>query len=114
MYLLDNVEDVALDTLTKVSMIAWKMATVAQELRKDFEEEQFKVRKVANNTQNSQNKQACLVQTYGEEKQMLELKQVYQQRVLENAKWQKNFIMIMKWRKIQPFRSLEVLRVQLL
>lgn len=61
------------------------MATAAEELHKDFKEEQLKVRKVANNSRKSQNKQARLVRMYGEEKQMLELKQVYQQRVLENA-----------------------------
>lgn len=35
-YLLDNFEDMALDTLASVTELAGKMATAAQELHKDF------------------------------------------------------------------------------
>ena len=60
-YLLDNFEDLALETLAAVSDIAGQMAVAAEDLHKDFEEDVSKVRQAATKTKISQGKQAALV-----------------------------------------------------
>ena len=57
-YLLDNLEDVALDTLASVSKLAGQMAEAAKELQEAFDNQANKVRKVAKKTQMSQGQQA--------------------------------------------------------
>lgn len=85
-YLLDNFEDLALETLAAVSEIAGQMAAAAEELHKDFEEEALKVRGVAKKTKREQGAQATLVLEKKEEQEGLKIKYDHQQKVLEDAR----------------------------
>ena len=85
-YLLDNFEDLALETLAAVSEIAGQMAAAAEELHKDFDEEAMKVRGVAKKTKREQGAQAILVQDKMQEEKDLKVRHEHQQKVLENAR----------------------------
>ena len=85
-YLLDNLEDVALDTLASVSKLAGQMAEAAKELQEAFDNQANKVRKVAKKTQMSQGQQAQLVQTKQKEEEQLKEKQKLQDDAVKGAR----------------------------
>ena len=85
-YLLDNFEDLALETLAAVSKIAGQMAAAAEELHKDFEDEAMKVRGVAKKTKREHGAQATLVQDRKQEEEELKIKYEHQQKVIEDAR----------------------------
>ena len=85
-YLLDNFEDLALETLAAVSEIAGQMAAAAEELHKDFEDEEMKVRGVANKTKREHGVQANLVRDKIQEEKDLKILHERQQKVLEDAR----------------------------
>ena len=66
-YLLDNFEDLALDTLTAVSEIAGQMAAAAEELHKEFDAEALKVRDVAKKTKREQGNHSGVASIEAEE-----------------------------------------------
>ena len=53
-YLLDGLEDMAVDSLANLSDLAGKMAIAAEELQKDFEKQEMKVRATLENTMKTQ------------------------------------------------------------
>lgn len=85
-YLLDNFEDLALETLAAVSKIAGQMSEAAKELHKDFESEALKVREVAKKTKRSQGEQAILVTDLQKEEEELKVKHEQQKGVIEDAR----------------------------
>ena len=85
-YLLDNFEDMALDTLSSVSELAGKMATAAQELHQDFNIEALKVREVAKKTKREQGQQAILVDEKRQEEEKLKKDQEKQEEELRKAR----------------------------
>ena len=85
-YLLDNLEDVALNTLTAVSKIAGQMAEAAEELHKEFDVQATKVREVANKTQRSQGKQAQLVEDKLKEEEQLKAIQLLHEGAVKETR----------------------------
>ena len=85
-YLLDNFEYLALETLAAVSKIAGQMAAAAEQLHKDFEHEVMKVRGVAKKTKREHGAQATLVQELKQEEKELKIKHKHQEEVLEDAR----------------------------
>lgn len=88
-YLLDGLEDMAVDSLACLSDLAGKMALAAEELQKDFEEQEKKVRATLENTMKTQTDEANLA------KEM----EIREKELKEKEKNQKD--MIEKYRKDQ-------------
>lgn len=86
LYLLDNFEDMALDTLSAVSDLAGEMAAAANELRADFDEEALKVRDVLTKTERSQGKQERCVREMKTKQEEFELRKDRQQDLLKEAR----------------------------
>ena len=78
-YLLDNFEDMALETLTAVSEIAGQMAAAAEELHREFDNEANKVREVAKKTKKSQGEQASLVEDFKKQEEEARIRHRHQQ-----------------------------------
>ena len=59
-YLLDNLEEMAVETLSAVSKLAGSMAKAADELHKDFEKQGEKVKKTLEDTERKKGRQVLL------------------------------------------------------
>lgn len=81
-YLLDNLEEMALETLSSVSKLAGEMEKTALELHKDFEAEKEKVIATLEKTQNAKKIQASKVEK--EKKRQIQLE--------ENIKYEQELI----------------------
>ena len=85
-YLLDNFEDLALETLAAVTNIAGQMAVAAEELHQNFDDEATKVREVLNKTQRSEGDQAILAEEMKAKQREFEIKQGKQEELLQQAR----------------------------
>ena len=85
-FLLDNFEDMALDTLSSVSELAGKMAIAARDLHTYFHNEAVKVREVAKKTKREQGQQGILVEGKKQEGEELEKEQKKQEEELRKAR----------------------------
>ena len=71
-FLLDNMEELALDTLSAVSKLAGDMQKAALELNREFEEEEKKVTKTLEDTQKSKGDEAMRIQELKKEQVKME------------------------------------------
>ena len=85
MYLLDNYEDMAVETLSSVSKIAEDMAKAALELYDEFEILKEKVVSTLKHTQRAKSNGEHCIEEKAKERQELEEKQKYQQDLMEEA-----------------------------
>ena len=85
-YLLDNFEDMALRNLEFLSKLVGEMASEAEELHKDFEEETEKVVKVWQKTKQSKVEQAIRVKELKKEGEELKIRHEHQQQIFEQAR----------------------------
>ena len=82
-YLLDNLEEMALETLSAVSKLAGNMEEAALELHHDFVAEEKKVIDILENTQRARGKEAKRVKMLEKECQQMELEQKVQERLID-------------------------------
>ena len=100
-YLLDGLEDMAVDSLANLSTLAGKMAAAAEELQKDFEKQEMKVRATLENTMTTNTKLA-------ESAKEMKIKQI---ELKEDEKKQKDDIE--KFRKdIEEDRSMNSCKIK--
>ena len=84
-YLLDNLEELALETLAAVSSIAGDMEKAAMELHQEFKKEEEKVEEALENTQRAKGEEAQRILDKKRERQQLEVQQTEQQKLMEEA-----------------------------
>ena len=84
-YLLDNLEELALETLSSVSKIAEDMVKAAQKLHDEVLVEETRVEATLKNTQRAKGDQALLMQEKAREREELKLKAEQQQQHLKEA-----------------------------
>lgn len=85
-YLLSGYETMALMNLASVSKLAGDMASAAEELHKDFEQEAEKVKNVQQKAMRSKAEQATLVKDLQIQEGELKAKQKLQQEIVDNAR----------------------------
>ena len=84
-YLLDNMEELAVETLSNVSKIAGDMETAARELHHEFKEEEKKVEAALENTQRAKGEEAQFIIDKAKERQQLEEHQKEQMELMKDA-----------------------------
>ena len=84
-YLLLNLEDVAIETLSSVSKLAGDMEKAALVLHEKFEKEEKKVEKTLKRTQTARGEAAIHVEEKEKEHQQLQLQLRHQQQLLEDT-----------------------------
>ena len=82
-YLLDNLEEMALETLSAVSKLAGDMEEAALELHHDFVAEEKKVVDILENTQRARGKEAERIKELEKERQQMELEKKEQERLID-------------------------------
>ena len=85
-YLLDNLEDLALETLSSVSKIAGDMQTAALELHDEFAKEKDKVVSAMQKTQRARGEEARIIEDKRREREQIEENLKHQQKLLADAK----------------------------
>ena len=85
-YLLDNLEDLALETLSSVSKIAEEMQKAALALHQEFTNEQEKVVNALKKTQKARGEEAQRIEEKRREHAQVEENLKHQQKLLEDAK----------------------------
>lgn len=85
-YLLDNLEDLALETLSSVSKIAGDMQTAALELHNEFAKEKDKVVSTLKETQRARGEEARIIEDKRREREQIEENLKHQQKLLADAK----------------------------
>ena len=84
-FLLDNFEDMAVETLTNVSKIAGDMEKAAIELHKEFEEEEKKVKTALEKTQRAKGEEAQRIIDKAKERDAFEEKRKEQLELMNDA-----------------------------
>ena len=84
-YLLLNLEDVAIETLSSVSKLAEDMEKAALALHKKFEEQEEKVKITLKKTQKVRGEAAVRIEEKEKEHQQLQIQLQHQQKLLEDA-----------------------------
>ena len=84
-YLLDNLEELAFETLSSVSKIAQDMVKAAQKLHEEVTVEEERVEATLKSTQRAKGDQALLIQEKARERKELELQEEQQQQLLKEA-----------------------------
>ena len=82
-FLLDGLEDMGVDTLSTLSTIAGKMATAAEELQKEFEKEEAKVRTVLENTQRREGLESARLDQIKDDRARLETERKTQEDLMK-------------------------------
>jgi hypothetical protein len=81
-YLLDNLEEMALETLSAVSKLAGDMEKAALELHTEFVAEEVKVEKTLEKTQKARGAEAIRIEEMKKERQKMELQKKEQERLM--------------------------------
>ena len=84
-YLLDNLEEMAIETLSAVSKLAGEMEKAALELHHDFEQQAGKVEYTLEGTQKVQSKEELRIQELQKQRQQFEDKKQEQMKLMEDA-----------------------------
>ena len=84
-YLLDNMEELAIETLSNVSKIAGDMETAAMELHHEFKEEEKKVEAALESTQRAKGEEAQRIIDQAKEREQLEEKRKEQMELMKDA-----------------------------
>ena len=84
-YLLDNLEEMAVDTLSDVSRLAEGMEKAALQLHDEFEKQAERVKGTLENTQRAKGDQAELIKQKQREQQELEKSMSEQERLMQEA-----------------------------
>ena len=84
-YLLDNLEELAVETLSAVSKLAGEMEKAALELHEDFEQQAEKVEYTLEGTQKVQSKEALRIKELQKQRQQFELAKQEQVKLMEDA-----------------------------
>ena len=84
-YLLDNLEDMAVETLSAVSKLAGEMEKAALELHEDFEQQAGKVEYTLEGTQKVQSKEALRIKELQKQRQQFEVAKQEQVKLMEDA-----------------------------
>ena len=84
-YLLDNLEEMAVETLSSVSKLAGDMAAAAMEMHDEFREEEKRVVVTLENTMRAKGKQAIDIQRLAKERDQLELRRTEQEKLMNDA-----------------------------
>jgi len=84
-YLLDNLEELAVETLSAVSKLAGEMEKAALELHEDFEQQAGKVEYTLEGTQKVQSKEALRIKELQKQRQQFELAKQEQVKLMEDA-----------------------------
>ena len=87
-YLLDGLEDMAVDNLACLSELAGKMAKAAEDLQKDFEGQEVKVKAALENTMRTQTDEAELAKKMEKKEKELKEKEKAQKEIIENCRKQ--------------------------
>ena len=82
-YLLDNLEEMALETLSAVSKLAGDMEKAALELHGEFVAEEKKVEKTLEKTQKARGAEALRIKELQREREQMELKKQEQERLMK-------------------------------
>ena len=84
-YLLDNLEEMAVETLSAVSKLAGEMEKAALELHEDFEQQAGKVERTLEGTQKVQSKEALRIKELQKQRQQFEVAKQEQVKLMEDA-----------------------------
>ena len=85
-YLLDNLEEMSVGTLSAVSKLAGRMVEAAEQLHKEFEEQAEKVRVTLEETMEAKGEQAQRVEEKRVEREKMEKEQQAQEQLMREAK----------------------------